>query len=146
MVATPSAQPSTPAISLATLRAVLAELHAQEPEHGARLDRAASIVAIRSIERTAGGYLVESERDPGTFYLVTLSPFGAACICQDYRRRNGLACKHILATKLLRLCERMAAEQAPIPFPTRYYSDSDRFVLTAKGLAALEAAAPEPVA
>src|SRR5262245_66009736 len=63
MSAQPStAQSSAPVISLATLREVLAELKAQEPERGCRWDRAAMIVALRRMQPgTAAGYWVESE-------------------------------------------------------------------------------------
>ncbi len=150
MFATPEIQPSTvPTFGVNILREALARAHRQCPQHGARLDRAAAIVATRNIERTAGGWLVESEREPGRYYLVTQSAFGVACICQDYRNRGGLLCKHILATKLLALCERLAArtQDNVILFPTPTL-DPDApipFVLTEKALAVLDAA-PTPTA
>src|SRR5919202_6597005 len=106
MVATPDVNGTTgPTFGVNVLRMALARAHRQSPQHGCRLDRASAIVATRNIERTAGGWLVESEREAGRYYLVTQSAFGVACICQDYRNRNGLLCKHIVATKLLGLCE-----------------------------------------
>ena len=77
MVATPSTYPTmVPTFGVNVLREALARAHRQEPEHGARLDRAACIVATRTIERTAGGWLVESEREPARYYLVSQSPPG----------------------------------------------------------------------
>ena len=68
------------------------------------------------------------------------------CMCKDFEQRCG-PCKHALSVILLQTCEARegaAPPPAPITFPTRYYSDSDRFELTAKGWAALEAAQPPP--
>ena len=56
MSAPTQAQVTTvPAFSLQTLRETLAELKAQEPERGSRWDRAATIVALRSIQRFGTG-------------------------------------------------------------------------------------------
>ena len=102
MSTSPRTQHTTvPTFGVDVLRRALARAHRQAPEHGARLDRAAAIVATRNIEPTAGGWLVESEREPGRYYLVTQNAFGVQCICQEYRNRGGLLCKHILATRLL---------------------------------------------
>jgi hypothetical protein len=153
----PQAHPSTPTtppptFTVAVLRAALAKAHRQTPEHGARLDRAAAIIATRAIERIGGGWLVESEREPSRFYLVSQDGMGTRCMCPDYRQRGGLACKHMLSVKLLALCERLAAraetEQAPepIPFPTPTL-DPDvpiPFILTPEAEAALDAPAPQP--
>ena len=64
-----------------------------------------------------------------------------SCNCQDYQRRGG-PCKHILATTLYSRCERGDTEQTDltvIPFPTRAYTDTDRFLLTPLGVATLAA-------
>jgi hypothetical protein len=148
----PQAQSTAPDISLATLRAALTKAHKQAPEHGARLDRAAAIIATRAIERIGGGWLVESEREPQRFYLVSQDGMGVKCMCPDYRQRGGLACKHMLAVRLLALCERLAArleaEQAtePIPFPTPAL-DPDApipFELTPEAITVLDGPNPEP--
>lgn len=150
MSATPIAEPTTvPTFGVNVLRKALGCAHRQAPQHGARLDRAAAIVATRNIERTAGGWLVESERQPYTYYLVSEDAMGVRCICQDYRQRGGLLCKHILAVRLLALCERLAKCQQDnvIPFPTPTL-DPDApipFVLTGRALAVLDAA-PKPTA
>ena len=151
MVATPSVNPTmVPTFGVNILREVLAELQAQEPERGCRWDRAATIVAIRRIERSpAGAWWVESECEPGKEYWVC-QPLGHVwtCTCQDFQRRGG-PCKHALAVRLLQACETREGGSPPpalLAFPTRYYSDSDRFELTPLGEAVLEATAPTPAA
>ena len=159
MTAQPStAQPTTPApvvptFSLPTLRQALAALHAEQPEHGARLDRAAAILATRTLERFGASWLVESESHPGQYYMVTRDGYGARCLCPDYRERGGLACKHILAVTLLARCERLEtdAEQAvrdegnvvPFPTPTLDPDQPIPFELTTKALAELDRPDPE---
>jgi hypothetical protein len=55
VTATPTVNPTTaPTFGVNVLRAALARAHQQAPEAGCRLDRAAAIVATRSIERFAG--------------------------------------------------------------------------------------------
>ena len=150
---TPETQPTTttipaPTFGLDILRDALALAHRQQPQHGKRLDRAANIVAIRRIEPTEGGYLVESETEADRWYLMTVNAFGARCMCHDYEARGGLLCKHILATKLLALCERLAARRTPepTPLPARTLGDDEPipYRLTPAAVAAL--AAPLPVA
>ena len=142
---------TAPAFSLQTLREVLAELKAAEPERGTRWDRAASIVALRTVEPgIRAGWWVESECEANQWYWV-FRPAGApaeTCMCPDYKQRGG-PCKHALAVRLFlaaiaREAERQADE--PIPFPERCYSDEDRFELTPLGEAYLDAYAPGPVA
>ncbi len=154
MVATPSVNGTTvPTFGVNVLRAALAKAHRHAPEHGARLDRAAAIVATRAIERIGGGWLVESEREPQRFYLVSQDGMGTKCMCADYRNRGGLACKHMLAVRLLALCERLAAraeaeEAPPIPLPTPTL-DPDApipFELTPLADQALDAPEPMPAA
>ena len=147
MVATPSIQSSAPSITLATLRATLAHLKAQEPERGIRWDRAASIVALRTVKPGyTAGWWVESECEAHKWYWVL--PVGGrdTCSCPDFQQRGG-PCKHALAVRLLQACEEREAARvspAPIPFPTERYSPEDRFELTPKGLAYLEGTDPEP--
>ena len=89
---------------------------------------------------------MESEAQPGTLYTANIAL--RTCCCPDWLRRQQ-PCKHLLSVRLWLACERLEAErqaEEPIPFPTRAYSDEDRFELTAKGLAALEASEPTPVA
>jgi hypothetical protein len=102
---------------LGTLREALAELKAQEPERGIRWDRAAAIVALRTIKPGyTSGTWVESECETGKWYWVLQVPSGNwTCICPDYQQRGG-PCKHALAVRLLQACEakeaaRVAASQ-----------------------------------
>ena len=148
MITSPNAQSSAPAISLATLRAVLAEL---EPLHGQRAVRAANIVACRTIDPSVTGkaWYVQSESDPTTDYVVccALGLDRWSCSCKDWERRGvGLgACKHILAVKILRECE--ARERGPepppiaLPFPALPVDEPIPYELTPLGLAAPDEAA-----
>ena len=145
MATNPQAQGTTPAVSLATLRQAVAELEQAHPEYGQRPFRAATIVALRNIEPTPAGWLVESERDPDTYYLVSQDGMGVRCCCVDYRNRGGLLCKHILAVNLLARCKATLVDNMT-PFPLERYSDADRFELTPKGEAYLAAQEPGPVA
>src|SRR5947207_1668954 len=140
MTATPSIQSSAPAISLATLRAVLAGMDAAHPARASRLVRAANIVAIRQIQQTArGNYWVQSECDPANEYMVVLLPELSVwtCTCRDFQQRGG-PCKHALAVQMLQACE--ARERGPEPPPLahlarRAYRDDDRVELTPEGAA-----------
>ena len=143
-------QSTAPAFSLATLRDALAEMQAEHLDREWRLIKAANIVAVRSVERYPHGgiWFVESECEAGKVYTLVPTPNGDTCDCMDYRQRGG-PCKHALAVELYQRCERRDAEQADptpadnvTPFPTPAFDpDRDRFVLTAKGHAAL--ASPE---
>jgi hypothetical protein len=148
---TPSIQSSAPAISLTTLRAVLAEMEVAHPERASRLVRAANIVAIRRITLGDSGkvWWVQSECDATQEYMVVPVPdFGLmTCTCRDFQQRGG-PCKHALSVQMLQACE--ARERGPQPpptplaFPQRAYADDERFELTEAGasyLAALDASA-----
>ena len=152
MTATPIAQPSAPAFSLATLRTVLAEMEAAEPERCQRWLRAATIVALRRIERTENGnYWVQSEADPTAEYFVCHLPeFDRwVCNCKDFQQRGG-PCKHGLAVRLMLACEarERGPEPPPIPLP---FTEADPdapigYELTAAALAALDTSEPAPAA
>ncbi|HLH24395.1 MAG TPA: SWIM zinc finger family protein [Chloroflexota bacterium] len=161
MVATPSVQPSTPAldVSLATLCAVLAKGQAAHPELACRMQRAAEIVALRSVapamapENVGHAYWVESQ-DGSCEYWVCLSERGYRgdrCTCPDYQQRGG-PCKHAIAVRLLQKCEAVERERGPEPpptpiaFPQRVYADDDRVTLTPAGRAYLAALDAAPVA
>jgi hypothetical protein len=115
MATTPEAQRTTPAISLATLQAVLARGQAAHSDLAARLDKAAHIVATRAIEPSGDdgrSYWVPSETQPGQLYLVIIAPRGPwPCTCRDYERRQTW-CKHSLALALRRRCEEIERQQA----------------------------------
>ena len=155
MDTSPETQDTTPAqaITLATLREVLAKGQAAHPELACRMERAALLIIQRRIEPAMApenkgvGYWVEAS-DGSREYWVTLDPRGYRgdrCSCPDYRQRGG-PCKHAIAVRLLRACERRGDTRPPIAFPTRAYRDDDRFELTVAGYAALAAqgSAPEP--
>jgi hypothetical protein len=103
--------PQAPTFSLATLRAVLAELTAEHPARQSRLVKAANIVAIRGIDRYPHGgiWFVESESEAGKLYTLVPTPGGDTCDCMDFKQRGG-PCKHALAIELLQRCERRDAE------------------------------------
>jgi len=141
MVATPSIQSSAPSITLATLRATLAHLKAQEPERGIRWDRAASIVALRTVKPGyTAGWWVESECEAHKWYWVL--PVGGrdTCSCPDFQQRGG-PCKHALAVRVFQACE--AQDQtAPCGGQDADILDLDPdapipYVLTPQGEAAL---------
>src|SRR5689334_2561029 len=100
---TPTSQHSAPTFSLATLRAVLAEMEAAHPERRSRLIRAANIVAVREIEKSADTsiWYVPSECDPSvTYFVLYVPPFGLwTCNCRDATTR-GNPCKHGLAVEM----------------------------------------------
>jgi hypothetical protein len=151
---TPQVEPSTPAISLATLRAVLAKGQAAHPELACRMERAALIVIQRRIspavapENRAVGYWVEAS-DGSREYWVTLDPRGYRgdqCSCPDYAKRGG-PCKHAIAVRLLQACTRAEARRAvPTPLPQRVYADEDRVELTLQGEVYLAQQDPTPAA
>jgi hypothetical protein len=143
MTATP-VQSSAPSISLATLRTILAERTAAEPACACRLTRAATIVALRTVERTAAGWIVESETTPGINYLVWSDGYGPHCFCPDYRERGG-SCKHILAVQLLRACEQREAGVLAFPAP-RDYRDDEPIPYTLTELGYRTAGEPTPAA
>jgi hypothetical protein len=150
MFATPIEQSSAPAVSLATLRDLLAKGREAHPDLASRMDKAAHILVARSITPTGDdgrSYWVESETSTEPqFYLVVVTPHGAwPCTCRDFERRQSW-CKHALAVALLRRCEEAAAPPAPIPFPTERYSDDVRFELTEEGIAFLDGLNGAPIA
>jgi len=140
-----------PTFSIAHLRTAYAAMLAAHPEQESRLQRALTIVVTCDIEpfiSRGDAWQVQSLSDPDTYYVVTTFDRLLICSCPDAANR-GLPCKHTLAIELYRRAERRDAEQADptpadnvIPLPTPVFdSDRDRFVLTAKGHAAL--ASPE---
>jgi hypothetical protein len=149
MSATPSIQSSAPAITLATLREVLAKGQAAHPELACRMERAALIVLQRRIDPAVSGqpgcYWVEAS-DGSREYWVTLDPRGYRgdrCTCPDATKR-GNPCKHAIAARLLRRC--LAADDGrgpetsppaplPLPVPPLPIDEPIPYVLTAKALA-----------
>ncbi len=108
MVTSPSSNDTTnpaPAISLATLKAVLAKGQAAHPELACRMERAALIVVQRCIAPAMAAanrgtcYWVEASDGRGE-YFVSQDGRGNyrfdACTCPDYQQRGG-PCKHAIA-------------------------------------------------
>lgn len=115
-------QSSTAAITLGTLQAVLARGQRAHPALAARLDKAAHLLACRTIEPSgpdAQSWWVQSETNPATSYFVIVQLGPWPCTCRDFEQRRDW-CKHGLAVALLRRCTELAAplvdEAAPIPF------------------------------
>jgi hypothetical protein len=149
VASSPTPQSSAPAISLATLRSVLAKGQAAHPELACRMERAAMIVALRSIqpalarENQGTAYWVEAS-DGSKEYWVTIDPRGYRgdrCTCPDATQR-GNPCKHSIAVRLLLACERRGDPPPPIAFPARTVADDQPipYELTPKALAALDEA------
>ena len=94
------------------------------PERAGRLQRAATIVCTRAIDRVYDlGHMVESECERGRFYWVMPVDGQMTCDCED-ARLCGYPCKHGLAVELFQRCERAEALEASdptagevIPFP-----------------------------
>lgn len=70
--------------------------------------KALEIAARNKITFNLGRWLVPSQNGNG-IYKVTIDP--PVCQCEDYQLRGGLACKHIIAAKLVR--ERDGGEPSP---------------------------------
>ncbi|HLH23290.1 MAG TPA: SWIM zinc finger family protein [Chloroflexota bacterium] len=136
---TPQAQPTTARITLDTLKAMLAKGQAAHPDLAGRMDKAARILATRTVEPTGDdgrSWWVASETQAEQFYLVIITPHGAwPCTCKDFERRHDW-CKHSLAVALLRRCQEHQEHPEPDPDAPIPYT------LTALGEAA--ARAPEP--
>jgi hypothetical protein len=132
--------------SVPHLDAALATLTAAHPGATVRLERAARLVAAGAVSPVYGiGHLVASESEPGRSYWVQRINDVLTCECPDFRNR-GANCKHGWAAILFAACERLDAEHGDptpdrvIPFPLLAFDpDRDRFILTAKGDAALTA-------
>jgi hypothetical protein len=143
---TPQAQPTTPGVSPATIREVLARGIQAHPELAVRMDRAATIVETRRIEpgRAAGWWVQSESRD--TEHFVTQSPRGYRldqCTCEDFRQRGG-PCKHAIAVRLLQACQRQEAriraaiERHVDPAPACGPQDGEpRYTVTPQGTAYL---------
>src|SRR5215210_1191787 len=102
-------------ITLDQLQSILDAAKAKCPDLASRLDRAASLLITRRIERGESGrvWFVQSETDLEREYAVAIFKGGPwVCECQDYKRRQQW-CKHGLAVALLRRCQ----EQAETPPP-----------------------------
>ena len=103
---TPQAQVSTaPAISVATLREILAELKAEQPPR--RWDKGALVLVECPITPALSGaraWWVGSQSGHGEYWVCHL-PCGVwTCTCKDHEQR-GEGCKHVLACRILERCQ-----------------------------------------
>lgn len=59
-------------------------------------------IAAAGLARPLAGlrYTVASQSQPGRVYIVSLEGQGS-CQCEDYQRRGGQACKHVLAARAI---------------------------------------------
>jgi predicted nucleic acid-binding Zn finger protein len=126
-------------ISVAQLRALVADLEAQYPAAGQRVQHAAMIVLFRRCEQGEGrGWWVQSERDDEQEYMV----LDSQCTCADYQRHGHLSpCKHQLSVKLAQRAERLHAD-ATDPTPAAELvdvaGDPVPYTITEQGLAYLD--------
>jgi hypothetical protein len=132
LATTPSTESSTPNVTLADLRAIVADLHRVHPEAGARVEHGAYLALFGRCESDTGtSWWVGSERDAHREYLVM--PQHGTCTCQDHQRHGHLSpCKHRLCVEIFRRLERAEAEATdPTLAPIAY-------LLTPTAIAALD--------
>jgi SWIM zinc finger len=94
-------QLTTATVTVQDLRQVVAVAVARHPDARGRIEKAATILLLRSIRPDAtlvDCFDVESESEPGRFYSVDDGV--GVCKCQDYQHR-GLRCKHLWSIRLL---------------------------------------------
>ena len=143
---TPSTQPTTATVALATLQTVLDGAQAQCPDLASRLDKAAHILATGRVAADANPRIwwVRSETTATTYAVTMVRGQAWHCTCPDHKRR-GDWCKHGLAVALLKRCQERQAAPVPlalIPFPIAGNLDPDAQIgydLTEKALAYLDA-------
>jgi hypothetical protein len=109
-----------PGLDFAAVRAIVAQLQANEPEHHERIGRAVNVLLTSEIVATAelGRYLVQSGADGKVYYTATTW----ACSCPD-RQRHATPCKHSYALTVLHALADAA----------RYTRAQTRVYLTSKG-------------
>jgi hypothetical protein len=90
--------PRPAAVSLATIQGTIAHAIRNAPADRARIERAAALIALGHVQRTAiDEFTVESQTRIGTHYVVT--PNG--CTCVDAARRPAERCKHAWAARIV---------------------------------------------
>jgi len=108
-------QLTTASVTIAELRAAVAVAIERHPDQRARIEKAATIVLLRSItpdSQYVGCFTVESESEPGRFYSVDVSV--GVCACPDHQRR-GVRCGHLWALRILEaLARAQGAERAAV--------------------------------
>src|SRR5215213_8001757 len=108
---------ATAPVTLDQVQAILDGAKAKCPDLSSRLDRAASLLVTRKVERGESGrvWFVQSETDTEKEYVVAIFKGGPwVCNCPDFQRRK-LWCKHGLAVALLKRCQEQAEPPPPTP-------------------------------
>jgi hypothetical protein len=116
-------------ISFEAVRQIVAELQAAEPANSERIGRAVHVLLTAEIRATAelGVYQVQSCADGACYYTATTW----SCDCPDRQRHADQRCKHSYALQVLSVASAIA----------RFERCQTRYVLTAKGAAAVAALA-----
>ena len=140
MPTSPSTQPTRADVSLPILRELLAKGQARHPDLASRMQRAATLVPFREVQRDGAGYLVQSECEDNRYYFVSVN----GCTCPDVARAPKGYCKHRLSVALLVRCQqeqeraRRAMERHVTPALACGPEDGAYFTVTAKGSAYLD--------
>jgi hypothetical protein len=91
-------------VSLATVQAVITKALQRWPEHKARIERSAALIALGNVEHVGDTtYLVRSQTDPSMRYAVAPD----TCACTDRLRKPERRCKHEWAVRILLEAERI---------------------------------------
>jgi hypothetical protein len=80
----------TTTVTFSTLQATIARPLARFPQERASIERAASQIALGTVNIDAAAATVASQLGNGTVYAVTSD----GCECIDSRRHPGQSCKH----------------------------------------------------
>lgn len=123
------ARDTTPDPPVSALVALVARVAERRPELAGRADRAAALLASRTVvEAGPGRWLVQSQSNREGFYQVTFAATAdgrlvtpSACTCPDAGRGDGACCKHQLAVWMLaqwRAESRLRAAVVPAPRPS----------------------------
>lgn len=108
-------------VSLATIQAVIARAISSGIHDRARIERAATLLALGSVEQLdATTFSVRSQSDPDVSYTVT--PDG--CECVDAARRPSQRCKHDISVRILLSAQRDEARAREQDARARF--DADR--------------------
>jgi hypothetical protein len=84
-------------VTVSTLQQTIARAIAKYPRERARIEKAATLVALGAVTITADAATVASQTGNGTVYAVTTD----GCECVDAQRRPGQSCKHRWAVDIV---------------------------------------------
>lgn len=85
------------ATTVSTLQATIARAIARFPREKARIEKAATLVALGAVTITSDAATVRSQTDAGVTYAVTTN----GCECIDAQRHRGQSCKHMWARDIV---------------------------------------------